>query len=248
MAQANRKPLTHARQAEAAKPETSPYKLKVGDGLFLQVMPSGSKRWRLRYFYLGKEKCLSLGLFPAVGLQAAKDARDEARKLLAQGINPSQKRAQDKAEALLAQANSFQAVAEEWLARQTDKSPATRKKSKWLLGFAINDFGQYPIKDITPKMVLDTCRKAEKRGKLETAGRIKVQCSQVFRYAVAIGAAESDPTRDLGRALKPVQTRHRAAITDPARVGQLLNDIDQYSGAIAVKCALKLAPLVFVRP
>lgn len=245
---AARKSLTHARQAEAAKPEDKPYKLNAGGGLFLQIMPNHAKRWRLRYFYLGKEKMLSLGVFPAVSLQDAKLARDEANKLVARGVDPSQKRKYDKAAALLAQENSFQAIAEEWLARQTDKAASTRAKSAWLLGFAIADFGRCPINDIKPKMVLDTCRRFEKKGKLETAKRIKVKCSQVFRYAVATSRADGDPTRDLAGALKPVQTKHRAAITDPSRIGQLLNDIDNYSGSLAVKGALQLASLIFVRP
>lgn len=243
-----RKPLTHARQAEAAKSEGKPYKLNAGDGLFLQVMPTGSKRWRLRYFHLGKEKMLSLGVFPAVGLHEAKEKRDATHKLLVKGVDPSQKRQDDKAATLLAQENSFQAVAMEWLERQTDKAEATRTKSTWLLSFAITDFGRRPIKEITPKMVLDTCRRFEKQGKLETAKRIKVKCSQVFRYAVATGRADSDPTRDLGGALKPPQIKHRAAITDPVKVGNLLRDIDQYSGYPQVRCALQLSPLVFVRP
>ena len=243
-----RKPLTHARQAEAAKPEDKPYMLNASGGLFLQIMPNTSKRWRLRYFYLGKEKMLSLGIYPSVSLQDAKLARDAANKLIAQGVDPSQKRKHEKAAALIAQENSFQAIAEEWLARQTDKADSTRTKSKWLLSFAIADFGSCPINEIKPKMVLDTCRHFEKQGKLETAKRIKVKCSQVFRYAVATSRADGDPTRDLAGALKPVQTKHRAAITDPQRVGQLLNDIDNYTGSLAVKGALQLAPLVFVRP
>jgi hypothetical protein len=189
------KPLTHSRQAEAAKPEAKPYRLNAGDGLFLQVMPKGSKLWRLRYFFLGKEKMLSLGKFPFVSLQDAKEARDAAQKLLAQGTDPSRKRSEDKAATLTAHKNSFQAIAEEWLARQTDKAEATRTKAVWLLSFAIADFGNRPIKDITPKMVLDTCRKFEKQEKLETAKRIKVKCSQVFRYAVATSRADSDSTR-----------------------------------------------------
>ena len=245
---ADRKPLTHTRQAEAAKPEASAYSLDAGGSLFLKVMPNGTKKWQWRYFYLKKAQTLSMGLFPAVGLADAKEARDAAKKLLAQGVNPSQKRQNDKVATLQAQENSFQAIAEEWLARQTDKAETTRTKAIWLLSFPIADFGHYPVKDITPKMVLDTCRRFESQGKLETAKRIKVKCGQVFRYAVATDRVGSDPTRDLGGALKPVQTKHRAAITDPARVGLLLNDIDHYSGALAVKCALQLAALVFVRP
>jgi integrase len=243
-----RKTLTHTRQAETAKPEESPYNLPAGESLFLKVMPSGTKKWQWRYFYLGKAQSLSMGLFPAVGITDAKEARDAAKKLLSQGINPSQNRKQAKTAALQAQENSFQSIAEEWLSRQTDKAEATRSKSTWLLSFAISDFGRSPIDHVTPQMVLDTCRKFENQDKLETANRIKSKCSQVFRYAVATSRLGSDPTRDLAGALKPVQTTHRAAITDPNHIGKLLNDIDQYSSALTVKCALQLAPLVFVRP
>ncbi|MAL94575.1 MAG: integrase [Haliea sp.] len=243
-----RKPLTHARQADAAKPEARPYTLKAGDGLFLKVMPNGTKKWVWRYFYLKKAKSLSMGLYPAVGLAEAKAARDEARKLLAQGEDPSQRRKDEKASALLEQENTFKAVAEEWQARQTDKAEATRTKSAWLLSFPIADFGHRPIRDITPVMVLNTCRKFENQDKLETAKRIKIKCSQVFRYAVATGRAESDPTRDLNGALKPPQVKHRAAITNPAEMAQLLRDIDGYSGHPQVQAALQISPLVFVRP
>lgn len=243
-----RKPLTHTRQAETAKPEAKPYTLNAGDGLFLKVMPNGTRKWMWRYFYLKKAKTLSMGIFPSVGLAEAKAARDNARKILAQGEDPSQQRKDEKAATLLSHENTFRVVAEEWLARQTDKAEATRTKSQWLLSFPIADFGNRPIKSITPIMVLDTCRKFERQGKHETAKRIKVKCSQVFRYAVATGRIESDPTRDLNGALKPPQTTHRAAITDPREIGQLLRDIDQYSGYPQVKAALQLAPLVFVRP
>ncbi|MAC32062.1 MAG: integrase [Haliea sp.] len=243
-----RKPLTHARQADTAKPEARPYTLKAGDGLFLKVMPNGTKKWVWRYFYLKKAKSLSMGLYPAVGLAEAKAARDEARKLLAQGEDPSQRRKDEKASALLEQENTFKAVAEEWQARQTDKAEATRTKSAWLLSFPIADFGHRPIRDITPVMVLNTCRKFENQDKLETAKRIKIKCSQVFRYAVATGRAESDPTRDLNGALKPPQVKHRAAITNPTEMAQLLRDIDGYSGHPQVQAALQISPLVFVRP
>lgn len=243
-----RKPLTHARQAETAKPESKPYKLSAGDGLFLEVTPTGSKRWRLRYFFAGKEKMLSLGLFPAVGLQEAKNARDTARKLLTQGIDPSEKRKDDKAAAAMATANSFEAIAREWMARQTDRAEVTREKSTWLLGMAIEAFGRRPINEITPPMVLAPCRKLESEGKLETASRLRSKCGQVFRYAVATGRADRDPTTDLRGALKTPVVTHRAAITDPKQVGELLRDIDGYSGTFVVKCALKLAPLLFIRP
>ncbi len=243
-----RKPLTHARQAETAKPEQSTYKLNAGDGLFLEVTPKGSKRWRLRYHFIGKEKMLSLGLYPAVGLQEAKEARDAARKLIARGVDPSDHRKEAKEAAKQAAANSFESIAIEWLDRQTDKAETTRSKSRWLLQFAIDEFGSRPISSITPPMVLAACRKLESEDKLETARRVKAKCGQVFRYAVATGRAERDPTPDLRGALKPPVVKHRAALTDPKAVGQLLRDIDQYGGQFTTLCALKISPMVFIRP
>ncbi len=243
-----RKPLTHARQADTAKPEEKAYKLNAGDGLFLEVTPKGNKRWRLRYFFAGKEQMLSLGQYPAIGLQEAKQARDDAHRLVAQGVNPSDQRKDDKAAQKLAISNSFEAIAKEWLERQTDKAEVTRSKATWLLQFAIDEFGHRPIKEVTPPMVLAACRKQENEGKLETARRIRSKCSQVFRYAVATGRAERDPTTDLRGALKPPVVTHRAAITEPKLVAQLLRDIDAYRGRFSTICALKLAPLVFIRP
>ena len=243
-----RKPLTHARQADTAKPEEKPYKLSAGEGLFLEINPNGSKRWRLRYFFTGKEKMLSLGLYPTTTLLEAKEARDQAKKLIAQGIDPSQKRKEEKIATKIQIDNTFKLIAYEWLSRQTDKAEVTRKKSAWLLQFAIDDFGDLAISEITPPMVLAACRKAEKEGKLETAKRIRTKCGQVFRYAVAIGKAERDPTSDLRGILTPPSVTHRAAITDPKKVGQLLKDIDNYKGQFVTVCALKLAPLVFIRP
>lgn len=245
---AERKPLTHARHAETAKPEAAPYKLNAGSGLFLEVMPNGSKRWRFRYFFASKEKMLSLGIFPAVSLLDARERRDAAKKLLAQGINPSDRRREEKAAAKAAITNSFEAIAKEWLDRQTDKADVTRDKSRWLLSFAIAEFGQRPINEITPPMVLAACRKQESEGKHETAQRIKTKCGQVFRYAVAIGRADRDPTSDLRGALKPPAVKHRAAITDPKRLAKLLRDIDDYTGHFSTVCALKLSPMVFIRP
>lgn len=243
-----RKPLTHARQAATARPEDKPYKLSAGDGLHLEVMPNGSKRWRFRYLYLGKEKMLSLGIYPAIGLQDAKVARDNARKLVAQGIDPSEHRRSSKEAAKLAAENSFEAIANEWLGRQTDKAETTQEKSRWLLQFAIKEFGRRPITEVTPPMILKACRKLESEGKRETARRIKTKCGQVFRYAVATGRAERDPTPDLRGALMPPEIKHRAAITDPKEIGQLLRDIDAYGGRFVTIRALKLAPLLFIRP
>lgn len=243
-----RKPLTHTRQAEAAKAESKPYKLNAGEGLFLEVMPNGSKRWRLRYFFQSKEKMLSLGIFPAIGLQDARDRRDDAKRLLARGTDPSEKRRDDRAATLLAAENTFEAIAREWMERHPPGAESTMKKTKWLLQFAFDEFGRRPITAVTPMMVLAACRKQEDQGKLETAQRIKVKCSQVCRYAVATGRLERDPTTDLRGALRTPEVVHHAAITDPAKLGELLRDIDSYPGYYTTQCALKLAPLVFIRP
>lgn len=243
-----RKPLTHARQAETAKPEAKPYKLKVDTGLFLEVMPTGSKRWRFRYQFAGKEQMISFGLFPDVGLLEAKERREAARKMLANGINPSVRRRAERVAQKAAAANSFESIAREWLDRQTDQAESTRYKSAWLLDFAITEFGTVPVHEVTPPMVLAACRKREAEDNHETAQRLRSKCSQVFRYAVSTGRAQLDPTRDLKGALKPVKVKHRAAITDPKRLASLLRDIDNYSGHFTTVCALKLAPLVFVRP
>jgi len=245
---AERKPLTHARQVDAAKPEQKTYKLNAGDGLFLEVTPTGSKRWRLRYHFAAKEKMLSLGIYPAVSLMEAREARDSAQNLIARGIDPSGHRKEEKEAAKQAAANSFEAIALEWLERQTDKAEATQSKGRWLLQFAIDEFGDRPISTITPPMVLAACRKLETENKLETARRVKTKCGQVFRYAVATGRAERDPTPDLRGALKTPIVKHRAALTDPKDVGQLLRDIDQYGGQFTTLCALKLSPMIFIRP
>lgn len=243
-----RKPLTHSRQAEAAKPEDKTYTLNAGDGLFLEVIPNGSRRWRYRYSHGGKRKLLSMGVFPAIGLQDAKLLRDKANALVAQGIDPSEVRQDGKAAAKLSSENTFKSVADEWLDRQTQYAESTRGKAVWLLSFAIDEFGHKAIEKITPPMVLAACRKAEIKGNLETAKGIKIKCSQVFCYAVGTGLVQRDPTTDLRRALKPPQTKHRAAITDIKLIPEFLRDIHGSSGDLNTRCALKLAPLVFIRP
>ena len=243
----SRKPLTHHRQAEAAKPEAKPYKLNAGDGLFLEITPKGSKRWRFRYFFDGKEQMLSMGLFPAVGLLDAKEARDQAKRQIAQWINPSQQR-KDSKDVTQQLPNTFANLAKDWLSNKEDRSTATQQKAEWLLQFAILEFGNKQMNEITPPMVLSACRKLEGAGKHETANRVKMTIGQVFRYAVAIGKADRDPTADLRGILKPPKVSHRAAIIEPTRLGHLLRDMEAYSGSVVTYCALNLAPLLFVRP
>ena len=245
MAAINKLTETAVRQA---KPKEKGWKLADGGGLYLEVTPSGARYWRLKYRYAGKEKRLALGVYPAVTLAMAREKTREAKSLLARNIDPGEQRREAKSAMREAHANTFEAVALEWLARQTDKADVTRAKSRWLLQFAIDAFGHRPIAEIKPPMVLAVCREREDAGKHETAQRIKVKCGQVFRYAIGKGLIESDPTRDLTGQLITPTVQHRAAIVNPAGVGKLLRDIDAYNGRLETCCALKLAPLVFIRP
>jgi integrase len=250
MAAPARKPLTHTRQADTAKPETKPYTLNAGNGLFLEVMPNGSKRWRFRYFFMGKEKMLSMGLYPDVGLQAATTARDTARQLVAQGINPSEQRKAENNSKREAHTNTFEIVAAEWFEKQSPHWSATHKART--VGMLRNNLGRWlgtrPVGEITAPELLAALRNTEKCGTLETAKRSLQIAGQVFRYAVQTGRAERDPSQDLKGALATPKVKHFAAITEPAALGKLLLAMDGYSGTPEVRAALQLSALLFQRP
>jgi integrase len=227
-----------------AKPQEKPYKLFDERGLFMIVRPDGARWWRLKYFLGGREKGFSLGTYPDVSLKRARDKRDDARKLIADGIDPSEKRQAEKGAA----ADSFEAVAREWLAKQ-HFAPATLKKAEWVLEDLLFPWlGKRPIAGLSPPEILETLRRIESRGKHETTHRAKQRVSQVLRYAIATGRAERDVTQDLRGALTQVKVTNRAAITDPAKIAELMRAIDGYEGQPATAAALRLAPLVFVRP
>jgi len=243
------KPLTD-KEIRTAKPKDKQYKMFDGQGLFLLVKPSGSKGWRLKYRYYGREKQLSLGPYPTVSLADAREKRDTALKQLDKGLDPSlaKKAAKQAKEELLA--NTFQKLAEEWYCQQ-DTLAETTKYLLWrrlkLDVFPV--IGKIPVSELTPRLILEgVLRPMEKRGVNEMTHRTKSLISRIFRYGVACGYVERDITADLRGALKPVKKQHHAAITDPDKVGQLLRAIDEYDGSFVVKCALKLAPLFFVRP
>jgi integrase len=233
-----------------AKPGIAPAKLFDERGLFLLVTPAGGRWWRLKYRFEGKEKLLSLGVYPDVSLKAARERRDEARKLLADGIDPSQHRQATKAVRVERAANSFEVCAREWFAKQ-QATWVPSHAERIIRRFERDVFpklGGCPIADIKPKDLLVVIRRIEARGALETAHRALSNCGQVLRYAVATGRVESDVSRDLRDALPPVKSEHFAAATEPKQVAELLRTLDGYQGTFVVACALKLAPLVFVRP
>jgi len=234
-----------------AKPAASPLKLTDGGGMYLLLKPDGGRYWRMNYRYGGKQKTLAIGVYPTVTLADARQRRENARKLLANGVDPSALRKEAKqtnVEAVRATGQTFEAVARQWMARQ-DVAEVTANKSRWILeSFLFPEIGGFALSAITPRVLLDALRKVEATGKLETAKRAKVKAGQVFRYAVLEGVVDSDPTPSLKGALKPPAQKHHAAVTDPVRIGELLRAIDGFSGQFATLKALQLAPLVFVRP
>lgn len=221
-------------QIKNAKPKDKPYKLSDGGGLYLLVTPAGGKGWRLKYRFQGKEKLLSLGTYPEVGLQEARKQREDHKALLAKEIDPSDQRKSMKLAGIEQAANSFEAIAREWLTKNKDGWAQTHYSK--ILGRLENDvfpyLGSKPIAAITAPDLLGIIRKIESRGVLETAHRALANCGQVFRYAVATGRTERDPTGDLRGALPSVKSRrtHFAAVTDPKEVGTLLRALDGYEG------------------
>jgi integrase len=233
-----------------AKPGDKPVKMFDERGLFLIVTPAGGKWWRLRYKFDGKEKLLSLGVYPDVGLKDARERRDAARKLLADDIDPGENRKVQKAAKVERAANSFEAIAREWFAKNRD-SWATSHADKIIRRLENDVFpwlGGRPVAEITAPEVLSVLRRIEGRGTIDTAHRAKSNISQVMRYAIATGKAERDPCPDLRGALPPLRHNNFASITDPAEVAELLRAMDAFSGTFVVKSALLLSPLVFVRP
>jgi integrase len=232
------------------KPTEKQFKLYDERGLFLVVTPSGGKWWRFRYRLDGKEKLLSLGTYPDISLKDARTRCDEARKLLANDIDPSQNRKAKKAAKVERAENSFEVVAREWYAKHSvNWSPNHGDRIIRRLERDIFPWiGGRPITEVNAPELLAVVRRIEERGALETAHRALGNCGQVFRYAVATGRAERDPSGDLRGALPPAKGGHLAAVTEPKQVAELLRTLDGYQGTFAVACALRLAPLVFVRP
>ena len=229
-----------------AKASGRPLKLFDGDGLYLLVKPNGARLWRFKYRVAGREKLLSFGSYRDVPLKTARELREEARKLLAAGGDPGVQR---KVE-LTIQGDTFEAVAREWLEMQSKANDARtyiKKKGRFEV-FAFPYLGKTPINHIKAPDLLAVLRKIEVRGKHETAHRVRAECAAVFRFAISTGRLERDPSLSLRGALAPVVVTNRPAITDPARIGELMRAIDGYRGHLPTEAALKLLPLTFVRP
>lgn len=239
-----------ATQVDKSKPQEKDYKLPDGNGLYLLVKTNGSKYWRLKYRYAGKERLLALGVYPAVTLKDARALKDDAKRSLAQGVDPSAQKQAKKQSKGIAASNSFEAIAREWmLVKMSDKSASHQDRTKSALEKDLFPYiGHKAISELTPVELLNTLRRIESRGAIETAHRAKQTAGQVLRYAIATGRADRDISADLKGALKNPIQKHFPSITSPAEVGKLLNAIDGYTGTNIVKAALKLSPLLFCRP
>jgi len=243
-----------------AKPTAKPRKMFDGDGLYLLISPTKKpnrgKAWRFKYFFDGKEKLLSLGSYPEISLADARSRRDQARKLIANGIDPATEKQRQKLERAEQIANTVELVAKEWLRRQ--EGVLAHKTIDMIQRRLANDvypvIGSTPIADLVAREILEkVLRPIQDRGTLETAHRVRGTLSQIMRYGVACGLCERDATVDLRGALKPIQRKHRPAldtdgIPDPTKVGALLRAIDGFDGSPTVKAALRLHPLVATRP
>lgn len=246
------------------KPGDTRKRLSDGAGLYLRLfVKGGAHGWRLDYTINGVRKNLSLGTYPDTGLALARKKADQARRLVSEGTDPSDTRKAVKVQALrqreakrladagLPPANSFEAVAREWLGTvhgaKVSDGHAERTRIRLEQG-VFPWLGRQPVNAIKPAELLACLRRVEARGAIETAHRVKQACGQVFRYAIATDRCERDPSADLREALTPVQARHHAAITDPKRVGELLRACDGYRGHAVTRAALAMAPLVFQRP
>ncbi len=242
-------PLSDA-EVRKAKPRERDYKLFDGGGLHILIKTQGGKLWRLKYRFGGKEMLLSFGGYPHVSLAEARKLREETKTLIAQGIDPGAAKKENEA-ARVREGETFEAVAREWHTKFLSKWTDSTAKSilAMLSRDVFGEIGDQPLAEITARTLLALLRRIEARGAAYTAHRIRGLCGQIFRYGVATGRCERDPTVDLQGAITPVRTTHRAAVTDPKELAPILRMLASYNrGSFTVRCALRLLPLLFVRP
>ena len=235
---------------KSLKPSDNAYKRSDAHGLYILVKPNGSMLWQKHYRFNGKQKVMSYGPYPLISLKEAREKRDKDRKLLLEGIDPMAVKRERKLASERAQRGRFEVVAAELLDknRAEGKAPATLKKKSWLIELANKDLGAMSVMEITPSDVLAVLKKQERSGHIETASRLRTSIGEVFRYAISSSLTQNDPTLALKGALVQKRAKNRSAITDPQRLGQLMNAIDGYSGYRVVSLGLKLLAMLHVRP
>lgn len=237
-------------QVRNLKPRERAYKVSDFEGLFVLVKPNGSKLWQFKYRMDGKERLLSIGVYPEVSLAQARKAKEGARSNIAMGQDPSEAKQEEKRLRLEAKGQTFEKIGEAFLAKQRKegKSAATLSKTEYHLKLANRDFGRKPVTEITAPMILKALRKVEAKGNYETAHRLRARIGSIFRYAVASGVAETDPTYALRDALIRPTRVHRAAIIDPTALGRLIVEIDGFDGQATTRIGLKLLAILAQRP
>ena len=239
-------------QVNKAKPKEAVYKMADGGGLYLLVTTTGGKLWRMDYRFNDKRKTLAIGAYPAITLADARQRREDAKKLLANGVDPGEMKKSVKQAKTALNANSFEIVAREWHAKFSAANKWSQPHALTILDRLERDLfpwiGNRPVSEIKAPELLTSLQRIESRGALDSAHRVRHYCSQVFRYAIATGKAERDIAADLRGALPPVRRGHFAAPTDPKTVAPILRAIDGFEGSFVVMCALQLAPILFVRP
>lgn len=242
-------PLTDA-AIRRAKPGAKTIRMHDAGGLYLEILPAGGRYWRMKYRrpVSGKENRLALGVYPTVSLADARTRRDDARRLIAAGVDPGVQRRAAAAATSSAAGDSFEVIAREWLANRDWVEAYRVKVTAWFEHDVFPFIGARAARSLAAPDFLEVARRVEKRGAIESAHRIVQNCGQVMRYAIATARAERNPCADLRGALKAAPEKHHAAITEPAELAPLLRAIDGYHGTHVVRCALQLAPLVFLRP
>ncbi len=237
-------------QITNARPRNKAYKLTDSGGLYLVVQPNGAKLWRMNYRYVSRQKTLSFGAWPEVGIAAARHKRDDARKEIASGLDPATEKKLATIARKIAVDNTFKTIAEEWVVKneREGRAPITLDKIRWLLGMVYPMIGNLPISKITPQEVLAVLRKVEATGRYESARRMRSVLSRVFRYGIATARTDRDVAADLRGALITPKVKNLAAITTPEEAGGLLRAIESYAGSAITGIALRLSPHLFVRP
>jgi len=238
------------RAVDNAKPREKKWKLADGGGLHLLVHPNGGKYWRFKYRLDGKEQEMALGVYPEVSLKQARQRHQAAREMLASGVDPNQDKRDRRLAALDAASNTFGGLAQEWVeVKLSGLTEATIERNTSVLNLhLLPHLGHRPVGDITPPELLSVLRRVEATGAIETPRRAKSIAGQVFRYGVATGRCERDPSADIRDALKPTQSTHYGALVKPDEVGRLMLAIDDYHGSMVVRCALLMSALTFQRP
>ena len=232
------------------KPRASAYRIADTNGLCIEVRPSGAKVWRYRYRYAGKPSIVTMAEYPVMGLAEARSERDRLRALVKGGGNPALAAKIERAAKIEQVETTFGAIATELLAKRAKEglSPGSVKRERRLIDKDMTAISGMPITEVTAPLLLASLRKLEKRGVVETAHRARALAGRVFRYAIATGRAQNNPADDLAGALEQPQTKHFASVTDPEKIGDLLRAMYSYRGSPVTLAALKLAPMLFVRP